>query len=88
MSDRFRSDQLLKNIIKGTVQTPLKHRQAQDIYHLFRKPVSVFDNSVGKEIIPNVQSEPSLMQFRTIPTHPTTGSQGEELSTALSPFPP
>lgn len=88
MSDCFRSDQQLRNIIKGTVQMPVKQWQAWSIDYLFRKPVLVFDHPTGKEMIHKVQSEPSLMQLWTIPTHPATGSQGEELRTALSPSPP
>jgi len=61
---------------------PLKHRQAWGIDHLSRKPVPVFDHS--KEILPNVQSKPPLIQLWAIPTCPRTEYWGEELSTSLS----
>jgi len=56
-------DQKLSHVIKGIVQTPLKHRQDWGINHLSRKPVSVLDHALGKEMLPNVQSEPSLVQL-------------------------
>jgi len=35
-------------------------------------------------MIPNIKSEPLLMQAWTIPTHPVSGSQGQEISSSLS----
>jgi len=67
---------------------PLKHWQAWHIDHLSRKPIAVSDHPLGKEMLPNVQSKPPLVQLWTIPTRPVPESQGEEISTSLSPFPP
>lgn len=44
----------------------LKHWQVWGINHS-RKPVPMFDHHLGKEILPNVKSEPPLMQLWTIP---------------------
>jgi len=68
------------HIIKGIVQMPLKHWQAWGIDHLSRKPVPMFAHPLGKEMLPNVQSEHPLTQLWAIPTCSITGSQGEELS--------
>ena len=43
-------------------------------------PVPVFDQPLGKKVLPDVQSKPSLMQLWTIPMCPVTGYQGGELS--------
>jgi len=39
-------------------------------------------------MLPNVKSGSPLVQLQTIPTHPITGSQGEELNTSLCTSPP
>ena len=57
MLDEFRADKLKRGI---KVHMPLKHWQAWGIDHLSSKPVPVFDHPLGKEILPNVQSKPSL----------------------------
>ena len=85
LPDRFRADQKLKHVVKGIVQMPLKHWQAWGIDHLSMKPVPEFDTPLGKEMLLNALSKPPLAQLWTIPTHPITGSQEEELSTSLSP---
>ena len=41
----------------------LKHWQAWGIDHLSRKPDPMFDHPLGKEMLPNVQSEPPLVQL-------------------------
>jgi len=64
--------------------TCLLNTDTWGIDHLSRKPVPVFDRPLGEEMLPNVTSEPPLMQVGTIPTCPITGSQGEDLSTSLS----
>jgi len=46
------------------------------------------DHPLDKEMLPNVQSEPPLVQLWTIPMHPVPESEAEELSTSLSPSPP
>lgn len=65
---QFWADQV-KALFNSNVQKPLKHWQAWGIHHLPRVPVPVFE-----EILPNVQSEPALEQFWTIPTSPISGS--------------
>ena len=87
LPDQFRADQKLKHV-KGILQMPLKQWQAWGIDHLSRKHVPVLDHRLGKEVLPNVQSEPPLVQLWAIPTLPVTGYQGEELSTSLSTSPP
>ena len=66
----------------------LKHQTAWGIDHLSRKPVPAFVHPLGKEKLPNVKSEPPLMQVWTLPMHPITGYQGEEIITSLSTSPP
>jgi len=60
--NHFRVDQKSEHVIKGIVRMSLKHRQAWGIDHLSSKPVSVFDHPLGKEMPPNVKSEPPLPQ--------------------------
>ena len=48
----------------------------------------MFDYPLCKEMLPNVQSKPPLVQLCTIPMHPITEYQGEELGTSLSTSPP
>jgi len=52
LPDDFIADQKLKDVIKGIAQMPLEHRQAWGINHLSRRPVPVFDHSLGKEAFP------------------------------------
>jgi len=66
----------------------LKHLKARGIGHRSMKPAPVFDHPLGKEMLPNVKSGSPLVQLQTIPTHPITGSQGEELNTSLCTSPP
>jgi len=66
----------------------LKHQKARGIGHRSTKPAPVFDHPLGKEMLPNVKSGSPLVQLRTTPTHPITGSQGEELSISLCTSPP
>ena len=56
--------------------------------HLSRKPVPVFDDLIGKEMLPAVKSEYPPVQLWTIPTCSIIDSQWEELSTSLSTSPP
>lgn len=62
----------------------LKHWQVWSTDHLCRKPVPVYDHPVGKEILSNIQCEPLLVQFWTLPVHLVTGAHEEEISTFLS----
>ena len=66
--DHFRADQMFKHIFKGIVQMRLKNWQALAIDYLCKKPVPVFAQPLGKEMLPNVKSKPSLKQLWTIPT--------------------
>ncbi|PKU36123.1 aryl hydrocarbon receptor nuclear translocator-like protein 2 isoform x1 [Limosa lapponica baueri] len=61
--DHFRAAQKLKHVVKGIIQMPLKHWHTSDIDHLSRKPVPVFDHPLSKEMLPNVQSKPPLVQL-------------------------
>jgi len=63
LPDQLRADQQLKHVIKGIVQMPLEHQQAWGIDHLSRKPVPGFHHPLGKEMLPNIQSEPPLTQL-------------------------
>lgn len=50
-------------IIKSIVQMLLNHWQAWGINHLFRQPVPVFGHPIDKEMIPNVQFNPPLLNI-------------------------
>jgi len=63
LPDHFRADEKSKHVIEGIVQMRLKCGQAWVIDRLSRKPVSVFDHPPGKEMLPNVQPKPSLVQL-------------------------
>jgi len=63
LPDHFRADQKLKLVVKGIVQTPLKHWQAWGINHLSRKPVPVSDHPLSKGMLPNVWSKPPMRQL-------------------------
>ena len=86
--DPFRDDQKLKRVIKGIVQMRLKHWQTCGINQRSRKPVPVFDHPLSKEMLPNVQSKPPLVQLWTIPTRPIAGYQREGIGISLSTSPP
>jgi len=63
LPDYFKADQKLKQVIKGIVQISLEQLQAWAINHLSRKYIPVFDRPLGKEMFPNVQSEPHQVQL-------------------------
>lgn len=67
LPDRFRAHQTLKRAIEGIIQTPLKHWQARGINHFSGKPVPVLGHPRGKELFPNVQSEPPRHSFVPFP---------------------
>jgi len=63
LSDHSRADQKLKLVVKGIDQMPLEHWESRGINHLSRKRVPVSDHSLGKEMLPNIQSNPLLTQL-------------------------
>lgn len=64
----------------------LEHWQAWDINCLSRKTVPVSDHPHGKEMFPNVQSEPPRCSFVLFP-HVLSLVTGEKRWSALSPPP-
>lgn len=63
---------------------PLQHRQACGINHSSRKPIPVYDNPHGKEIISNIQSEHPLLHFWTIPVPHIIVYKGDKTGMSLS----
>jgi len=59
----LKAGQKLKHVLTGMVQAPLKHCQYWGIDQLSRKPVAVFDQPLGKELLPRVQPKPPLEQI-------------------------
>lgn len=51
------------------------------------KPVPVFDQPHRREMFPNVQCDPPLLQLCTIPMHPVISFHGKETGTSLSTSP-
>jgi len=70
LPDHFRAGQKLKRVTKGMVQAPLKHCQDWGISQLCRKPVAVFDHTLGKEMLLRVQLKPPLAQISAVPRRP------------------
>ena len=64
---------------------PQKHWWSWGVDHLSRKPVPVFDHPLGKEMFPNVQSEPPLAQLRADPCKLPLGTK-EKRSVPPSPL--
>lgn len=63
-------------MLSKTLSKCLSHWQTLDIDHLSGKPVPGLYPLMGKEILPNINSEPSLAQRWTVPSCPVTGSPG------------
>jgi len=81
LSDHFRADQKLKHVVKALseclLNTDSLGASTASLGSLFRCLTTLF----AKEMLPNVQSEPPLVQIWTIPMCPITGYQGEEICT-------
>ena len=52
--------------------------QGWGLHHLPGQPVLMPDHSFTKEIFPNIQSKPPLMQLVAIASHPIASYLGEE----------
>jgi len=48
------------------------------------QPVPKPDNSLSREMFPNIQSKPPLMQLEAIASRPIAGYLGEETNTCLT----
>lgn len=63
-------------------------KQVWYIKHLSRKPVPVLNQSLYKEMFPNVKFKPPLTQLLAVFVCPTTGYHKEEISISLLTSPP
>lgn len=61
----------------------LEYWQAWGINHCARKPVPVFVHPQDKEFLPNVSSEPPLVQLCAVHMHSIVGYQGGETVTSF-----
>lgn len=82
--DHYKADQKFKHIIKGIVHMTFKHWQTWDIDHLFSKPIPEADLSLFKEVVLNIQSQPSWHSFETFPHILSLGTR--EKSSAPPPL--
>lgn len=67
---------------------PQEHRLAWGINHFARKPVAVVNHPNSKDTVPDIQSEPHLLQLGSLAAHLLIDSQGEETITSLPASPP
>lgn len=72
-----------ENVIEGIIQMSLEYWQAWGINHHARKPVPVFVYPQDKYFLPNVLSEPLLVQLCAVPMRSIIGYQGGETVTSL-----
>jgi len=61
-----------------------EHLQGWGLHHCPGQPGPTPDRSSSKEIVPNIQSEPPLMQLEAIASRPITGYLGEETNPRLT----
>ena len=61
-----------------------EHLQGWWRHHLPGQPGPVSDHSFSKEIFPNIQSKPPLVQLEAIASHPIACYLGEEANTCLT----
>ena len=69
---------LLNHILKCHIYMFFKHLQRWWLHHLPGQPVPMPHHSSRKEVFPNTQSEPPLMQLEAIASCPVAGYLGEE----------
>jgi len=69
----------------SATSTPFfEHLQGWGLHHLPGQPGPMPVHSCSKEIFPNIQSEPPLMQLEAIASHPIASYLGEETNTRLT----
>ena len=61
-----------------------EHLQGWGLHHLPGHPGPMPDHSFSKEIFPNIQPKPPLMQLEAISSRPIAGYLGEETNTCLT----
>jgi len=61
-----------------------EHLQGQGLHPFPGQPVPMPDHSFSKEIFPNIQSKPLLMQLEAIAPCPVTCYLGEETNSCLT----
>jgi len=58
--------------------------QGWGLPHHSGQPGPMLDHSCRKQIFPNIQSEPPLMQLEAVSSHPSAGYLGEEINPHLT----
>ena len=66
------------------VCTSLKYLQGWGFHHFSGQPVTVLNLLICEEILPDVQSKPSLAQLEAISLHPITCNLRKEARTHLA----
>lgn len=69
-----------QSICLRVIQMLLELCQAQCHDCFLREPVSVANHPLGEKPFPDVQPEPPMVQFHSIPLGPVTGCQREKIS--------
>ena len=75
---------LLNHMPKGHIYMVFEHLQGRGLNHLPGLPVPISDHSFSKEIFPDSQSKPPLMQLEAIASRPIASYLGEETNTCLT----
>ena len=75
---------LLNHIPNCHIYTFFEHLQGWGLHHIPGQPVPMSDHSFSKQIFPNIQSKPPLMQLEAVVSRPITSYLGEETNTCLT----
>jgi len=74
----------LNHVLKYHIYMFFKHLQGWGLNYFPEQPIPKPDHSFRKEIFPNIQSKPPLMQVEAIDSCPFTSYLGEETNTGLT----
>jgi len=61
---------VLDQVAQCLIQLGLEHLQGQSIHNLSGQPVPAPHHSLGKKLPPDIKSEPSVLELKTIPPCP------------------
>ena len=75
---------LLNHSLKRHIHMFFEHLQGWGLLPLPGQPIPMSDHSFSKEIFPNIQSKPPLMQPEAIASSPIPYCLGEETNTCLA----
>ena len=72
------------HVMKCHIHTVFELLQGWGLHHCPGQPVPMSDHSFSKEIFPNIQSKPPLMQLEAIASRPVASYLGKETNTRLT----